>query len=114
MADPQEFGTIPESQLRAYADNRVISSVRYVDEIERRRGLSHAREQIAVVPPLDYAVTDDELAIELAFDEFELAVVDDRLMPFDVAPLFSVTELAVLAAIGTTGFILLAIAIGVL
>ncbi len=37
MADPLHMSEIPEEQLRAWADARVISSARYVEEMQRRK-----------------------------------------------------------------------------
>ncbi|TIU02373.1 MAG: hypothetical protein E5W43_01120 [Mesorhizobium sp.] len=50
----------PEGMLRAWADAGVISSARYVEEMERRRGA--ARQTIQPTPPLDYAL-DRELDV---------------------------------------------------
>ncbi|TGP22338.1 MULTISPECIES: hypothetical protein [unclassified Mesorhizobium] len=50
----------PEGILRAWADAGVISSARYVEEMERRRGA--ARQTVEPTPPLDYAL-DRELDI---------------------------------------------------
>ncbi|MBA1141733.1 hypothetical protein [Mesorhizobium neociceri] len=48
----------PENMLRAWADAGVISSARFVEEMDRRAG------RITIVaPPLDYAL-DDELSIQ--------------------------------------------------
>ncbi|TPL40650.1 hypothetical protein [Mesorhizobium sp. B2-4-6] len=57
----------PVGMLRAWADAKVISSARYVEEMERRRGLRAVGEPMPIrvrveAPPLDYAL-DDELAI---------------------------------------------------
>ncbi len=61
MADIKDA---PENMLRSWADAGVISSARYVEEIDRRAG------RIAMTaPPLDYAL-DDELAIP-GLDAFE-------------------------------------------
>ncbi|TJV51113.1 MAG: hypothetical protein E5Y01_16120 [Mesorhizobium sp.] len=49
----------PEGMLRAWADAGVISSARYVEEVERRRV---DRTIVVPTPPLDYAL-DDELDI---------------------------------------------------
>ncbi|TPJ57047.1 hypothetical protein FJ443_30360 [Mesorhizobium sp. B2-6-1] len=53
------IGNIPKGMLRAWADHGVISSATYVDEMNRRRGI---KQEIDLVPPLDYAL-DDDLAI---------------------------------------------------
>lgn len=50
----------PEGTLRAWADAGVISSARYVEEMERRRGAT--RQTIKATPPLDYAL-DRELEV---------------------------------------------------
>lgn len=60
----------PDGMLRAWADSGVISSARYVDEMERRRGLRAVGEPMPVrthidpAPPLDYALEQD-LAADL-------------------------------------------------
>lgn len=110
MADPLHMGDIPEPMLRAWADQRVISSARYVEEMERRQRFSRKRDVVAAVPPLDYELSDDELSIELAFDEFELALADDRLQPFE-GPMFSTVERIWLATGVIAGLVFLGIAL---
>lgn len=68
---------ISDGVLRAWADCGVISSARYVEEVERRR---HTQAQrIAVeAPPRDYAL-DDELTIPF--------VHHDNFLDLDVGPL---------------------------
>ncbi|PWJ93580.1 hypothetical protein C8D77_101259 [Mesorhizobium loti] len=65
----------PENMLRAWADAGVISSARFVEEMERRNGRT-----TMTAPPLDYAL-DDELAISfLHHDDFpglDLSDFDD-------------------------------------
>ncbi|TIT28991.1 MAG: hypothetical protein E5W76_31140 [Mesorhizobium sp.] len=67
----------PEGMLRAWADAGVISSARYVEELERRR--TTGRLFVDQVPPLDYAL-DRELDIpglELA----DFAIDDGDVVP---------------------------------
>ena len=99
MVDPLHIGEIPEPRLRAWADQRVISSARYVDEIERRRAESE-RGNIITVPPLDYDL--DELDLELAIDSPEL-LLEDVAAPIEAGPMFEVIEYVLLGLIAAVG-----------
>lgn len=68
---------ISDGMLRAWADCGVISSARYVEEVERRRKAQVQRVAVEA-PPLDYAL-DDELAIPF--------VHHDNFLDLDVGPL---------------------------
>ncbi|MER8762849.1 hypothetical protein [Mesorhizobium sp. M0968] len=58
---------VSDGMLRAWADCGVISSARYVEEVERRRS-AYPRMVIQDAPPLDCAI-DDELVIpDIDFD----------------------------------------------
>lgn len=97
MADPLHMGDIPEPMLRAWADARVISSARYIDEVERRRKESE-RGNIIVVPPLDYDV---DLDLELGIYSPEL--LDEVEPPVEAAPMFTVVERVLTGAIAGAG-----------
>lgn len=50
----------PSGMLRAWADAGVISSARYVEEMERRRAAAGVTiRQVIEAPPLDYALEQD-------------------------------------------------------
>lgn len=98
MVDPLHIGEIPEPRLRAWADQRVISSERYVDEIERRRKESE-RGNIIAVPPLDYDV---DLDLELAIDSPEL-LLDDDVRLLEAGPMFTLAEFVLMVSIVSAG-----------
>lgn len=75
----------PENMLRAWADAGVISSARFVEEMDRRAG-----RITMTAPPLDYAL-DDELTIEIDFD-----IDDDPIGPMPPPP--AVKWIALIAA----------------
>ncbi|RWH31615.1 hypothetical protein [Mesorhizobium sp.] len=66
----------PEGMLRAWADAGVISSARYVEEMERRRA---DRTIVLPTPPLDYALEHELDIPDLEFADF--AAGDDEGTP---------------------------------
>ncbi|AMS41203.1 hypothetical protein [Aminobacter aminovorans] len=86
MSELADLSHVSDSQLRAWADFRVISSARYVDEMARR-GKVYSQVD---APPLDYEL-DADLDLDLGLDFTELAIADaDDCPPFEAQPMFSV------------------------
>ncbi|MER8387266.1 hypothetical protein NKH14_17415 [Mesorhizobium sp. M1380] len=84
---------VSDGMLRAWADCGVMSSARYVEEMERRRS-AYPRKIVYDAPPLDYAL-DDEIAIPGI--DFDLAgFADDSIGPMPSPP--AVKWIALVAA----------------
>lgn len=119
MADIKE---VSDRTLRAWADCRVISSARYVEEINRRAGglllpadiAAHARAMFRdypdgrvvdgdpvripmKTPPLDYAL-DDDLAIPYLHHDL-IVTGDEETQPAPPALMFIAGIVAVLLAV---------------
>lgn len=88
------IGEVSDGMLRAWADCGVISSARYVEEVERRRS-AYPRKLVLDAPPLDYAL-DDEIAIpDIDFDLADFA--DGSIGP--MPPPLAVKWIALVAAV---------------
>ncbi|TGP28242.1 hypothetical protein EN875_032310 [Mesorhizobium sp. M2D.F.Ca.ET.232.01.1.1] len=107
--------TAPEGMLRAWADAGVISSARYVEEMERRRRAYETRtltlptgetmelfgqRKSIQAPPLDYAL-EQELAADLDIPDLDRieALFDDG-VPAGPMPLAVRVVLAIAVVMG--------------